>query len=253
VNALNVLVTAGAAGIGWGIVQEFLRAGHRVALCDVDETALARVRDESPEVVALRADVSDETAVRHFVQAAHEMLGGIDVLVNNAGVAGPAGPIEQTPLTEWEAAFAVNVRGAYLTARSVIPHLKAQRGGSILNISTASTTTGLVQRTAYVSSKWALEGMTINLARELGPFGIRVNALRPGFVESPRMTGLIARRAATDGRPEAEVESEMLRYISLRTKVSPADIGAMAVFLASPAGAKISGQCIGVCGNVEWE
>ena len=104
-----------------------------------------------------------------------------------------------------------------------------------------------------MASKWALEGLTKNAARELGPSNIRVNAIRPGFMETARMTGLIARRAAELGVTPEEVEAEALRFISLRTKIQPREIGEMAAFLASKAGEHISGQIIGVCGNAEWE
>jgi NAD(P)-dependent dehydrogenase (short-subunit alcohol dehydrogenase family) len=113
--------------------------------------------------------------------------------------------------------------------------------------------TGLPGRSAYVSSKWALEGLTRTLARELGPSNIRVNAIRPGFMDTQRMRGIMARIADGRGVPVEEVEREALGYISLRTKIQPSEIGEMAWFLASAAAKHVTAQIIGVDGNAEWE
>ena len=137
--------------------------------------------------------------------------------------------------------------------RALVPGMRRRGGGTIVNISTASTVTGLPGRSAYVASKWALEGLTRTLARELGPDNIRVNAIRPGFMDTERMRGLIARGAEKRGISVAELEKEALGFISLRTKIQPREIGEMAFFLASGAARHITGQIIGVDGNAEWE
>lgn len=250
---LRVIVTAGASGIGLAIAELFAERGARVTVCDVDPAAVAAVQASHPAIRAVRADVADAEQVDRLVEVAAAEMGDIDLVVNNAGVAGPRGPIEENDPDEWARCFAVNVGGAFHLIRAVTPLMKAQRSGVIINISTASTVTGLPNRCAYVASKWALEGLTRNAARELGPSNIRVNAIRPGFMDNPRMTGLLTKSAEERGISLAEVEAEALGYISLRTKIQPREIGEFAYFLASPAAAHITGQIIGVDGNAEWE
>lgn len=245
----SVLITAGASGIGLAIAQVFHAKGDRVIICDVDADALAHAAADMPRLVAHQADVADPVAVAALVEAA----GAVDVLVNNAGVAGPVGGIETNDPAEWARCFAVNVHGAFHMIAAVVPAMRAAGGGAIVNISTASTVTGLPGRSAYVASKWALEGLTRNAARELGPAGIRVNAIRPGFMDTERMRGIMARIAGQSGRPVADVEAEALGYISMRTKIQPSEIGEMALFLASDAARHVTGQIIGVDGNAEWE
>jgi len=249
----RVIISAGASGIGLAIAEVFAERGASVAVCDVDLSAIAAASAAHPTIRFERCDVSDVAVVDRFVADAVGAMGGVDVLVNNAGVAGPRGPIEENDPAEWAACFAVNVAGAFHLIRAVTPLMKAQGVGSIVNISTASTVTGLPNRSAYVSSKWALEGLTRNAARELGPSGIRVNAIRPGFMDNPRMTGILTRIAEERGLALEEVEAEALGYISLRTKIQPREIGEMAFFLASPTAAHVTGQIIGVDGNSEWE
>lgn len=243
----SVLVTAGAAGIGLAIAEVFHERGDRVAVCDVDPAALERAAARG--LRAHLADVSDAGAVDTLVAA----LPPVAVLVNNAGVAGPVGGIERNDPEDWARCFAVNVHGSFHTIRAVVPAMRAAGAGCIVNISTASTVTGLPGRSAYVASKWALEGLTRNCARELGPAGIRVNAIRPGFMDTERMRGIMARIAGERGVPAEAVEAEALGYISLRAKVQPREIGETAWFLASDAARSVTGQIVGVDGNAEWE
>ncbi|WP_326523011.1 SDR family oxidoreductase [Sphingomonas sp.] len=245
----HVLVTAGAAGIGRGIAQLFAERGDRVTICDVDAAALDRARADNPALGTVHADVADHAAALELVARA----GLVDVLVNNAGVAGPVADIEATDPGAWARCFDVNVHGAFNMIAAVVPAMRAAGTGAIVNISTASTLTGIPRRSAYVASKWALEGMTRNLARELGPVGIRVNAIRPGFMDTERMQGIMARIAAESGRAVADVEAEALGFISMRSKIQPVEIAEMAWFLASHAGRHVTGQIIGVDGNAEWE
>jgi len=248
------LVTAGASGIGLAIADRLVARGARVGICDVDANALADVeRSRRAAIWGRHADVADAQAAAAFVQASCEELGRIDILVNNAGIAGPAGPIETLDPADWARCFAVNVQGAFHMIGAVVPHLRRAGGGTIVNISTASAVTGLPGRSAYVASKWAIEGLTRNAARELGPDNIRVNALRPGFMDTPRMDDLMRRAADARGIDVADVEADALRFISMRTKIAPSEVGDMAAFLASDAARHVTGQIIGVCGNAEWE
>ncbi|MBY8823998.1 SDR family oxidoreductase [Sphingomonas colocasiae] len=245
----SILVTAGASGIGRAIAELFHARGDRVIVCDVDQAALDSIAAALPGIVTSRTDVADPAAVAAMI----DRVGPISVLINNAGVAGPIGGIETNDPDEWARCFAVNVHGAFHTIHAVAPAMRAAGEGAIINISTASTVTGLPGRSAYVASKWALEGLTRNVAREFGPAGIRVNAIRPGFMDTERMRGLMARAAERLQRPVAEVEAEALGYISMRTKIQPSEIGEMAWFLASDAARHITAQIIGVDGNAEWE
>lgn len=245
----SILVTAGASGIGRAIAELFHARGDRVIVCDVDQAALDSIAAALPGIVTSRTDVADPAAVAAMI----DRVGPISVLINNAGVAGPIGGIETNDPDEWARCFAVNVHGAFHTIHAVAPAMRAAGEGAIINISTASTVTGLPGRSAYVASKWALEGLTRNVAREFGPAGIRVNAIRPGFMDTERMRGLMARAAERLQRPVAEIEAEALGYISMRTKIQPSEIGEMAWFLASDAARHITAQIIGVDGNAEWE
>jgi NAD(P)-dependent dehydrogenase (short-subunit alcohol dehydrogenase family) len=245
----SILVTAGASGIGRAIAELFHARGDRVIVCDVDQASLDSIAAALPGIVTSRTDVADPAAVAAMI----DRVGPISVLINNAGVAGPIGGIETNDPDEWARCFAVNVHGAFHTIHAVAPAMRAAGEGAIINISTASTVTGLPGRSAYVASKWALEGLTRNVAREFGPAGIRVNAIRPGFMDTERMRGLIARAAERLQRPVAEIEAEALGYISMRTKIQPSEIGEMAWFLASDAARHITAQIIGVDGNAEWE
>jgi NAD(P)-dependent dehydrogenase (short-subunit alcohol dehydrogenase family) len=191
--------------------------------------------------------------VRGFVAAAAERYGGIDVLVNNAGIAGPTAPIEDVSDADWSESFAMNIHGAFHMLRAVAPLMKLQGAGAIVNISTGSTLTVPVNRSPYIASKWAVEGLTRAAERELGPFNIRVNGIRPGIVNGERMRRVLAKIASARNSSVEAVEAEALRYVSMGCKIQPDEIGDLAVFLASDQAAHISGQLIGVDGNIEWE
>lgn len=249
----RVIVTAAGTGIGLAIAQRFLAAGARVAICDQDQAAVNRVLDQYPSMLGVVLDVSSEAAVRGFVKNVETEFSGIDVLVNNAGIAGARAEIESISADHWIRSFDVNVHGSFFFLKAVVPGMKARGGGAIVNISTGSVFTLPTGRADYIASKWALEGLTRGAARELGPHFIRVNAIRPGFVNSARMTDILSVKAKADGRSLEEVERGFLDFISMRTKVEPDEIGDMAVFLASGAARHVTGQLFSVDGNIEWE
>lgn len=250
---LRVIVTAGASGIGLAIAEGFLAEGAQVAICDIDADRLVPLAAAHPGLAGAPVDVCDPAAVQSFVDHVRDLFGGVDVLVNNAGIAGEIGPIAGLSDQGWRASFDVNVHGAFFMIRAVAPLMKAQGGGAIINISTGSVTTLPLNRAPYIASKWALEGLTKAAARELGPDNIRVNAIRPGFVDSARMRGILGDIAQQRGVPLTSVEAEALRYISMRSKVQPAEIADMALFLASTGARHVTGQLLSVDGNVEWE
>lgn len=247
----RVLVTAGASGIGRAIAAEMVAGGARVAVCDNDEGRLDDVQQALPSVVAVRADVADEDEVQSWVHRSLAELGGVDVLVNNAGIAGPSGVVEDLDVAGWRRTLDVNVTGMFLTARLVVPHLKRQRSGSIINIASTAGQFGFPYRAPYAASKWAVIGFTKTLAMELGPFGVRVNAICPGSVANERMDRVVALEAAASGRAPEEIRRGFEEQVSLRTFVDPEDVAAMARFLCTPAGARVSGQALAVDGHTE--
>jgi NAD(P)-dependent dehydrogenase (short-subunit alcohol dehydrogenase family) len=245
----RVLVTAGAAGIGRAITQAFAAAGAKVHVCDLDAAALTALRDEVTGVTTSECDIGDRAAVERMVADAAAALGGIDVLVNNAGIAGPTAPVEAMDPDAWEAVLHVNLTGTFNVTRHSIPHLKHSSAGVILVMSSLAGRFGYPNRSPYATTKWGLIGFTKTLARELGAFGIRVNALLPGAVEGPRLQRVFEGRAAASGRSVAEEQIAALANQSIKRFVAPEDIAAMAVFLASEAGRSISGQILPIDGD----
>jgi NAD(P)-dependent dehydrogenase (short-subunit alcohol dehydrogenase family) len=252
-NPSRVIVTAGASGIGRAIVGRFRAAGARVAVCDVDARLLSQLAAADPEIFTKVVDVADEGAVQDFVGEVKRAFGGVDALINNAGVAGACAMFGAIDAAAWRRCFDVNVNGAFYAMKAVEPLMRAQNAGAIVNISTGSVFTLPAGRADYIASKWALEGLTRAAARELGPAGIRVNAIRPGFVDSDRMRGILAAKALAEGTSPEDLTATFLKYISMRAKVQPEEIGDMAVFLTSSAARHVTGQLVSVDGNIEWE
>lgn len=251
-DPLRVLVTAGASGIGRAIAAVFHAAQHRVYICDIDPRALEQTLAEFPGMQGRCADVGDSQQVKSLVTEALAALGRIDVLINNAGIGGPRAPLEEIRDEDWQQTINVNLNGAFYCMRETVSSMKRQGSGCIVNISTASARTGLPLRAPYVASKHALQGLTLNSARELGPFNISCNALLPGAIDNDRGHALVRQKAAEQHVSVAEAEQQRLQYISMRKRIDPSEIGQTALFLATE-GRNISGQLIGVCGNSEWE
>jgi NAD(P)-dependent dehydrogenase (short-subunit alcohol dehydrogenase family) len=247
----RVLVTAGAAGIGLAIVKRLLAHGAHVFVCDVDEAALGSFAKTNPQAHAVNADVSSDADVDRMFAGVRDNLGGLDALINNAGIAGPTGAVEEIDPTEWRRCIEIDLTGQFLCARRAVPMLKAAGGGSIINMSSAAGRHGYAYRTPYSAAKFGIIGFTQSLAKELGPANIRVNAILPGIIEGPRMERVIRDRAAQLDVSYGVMEKAYLERVSLRRMTSPHDVAAMIAFLLSDAGINISGQSIGVDGNVE--
>ena len=252
-NGLGAVVTAGAAGAGRVIAETLADAGARVLSCDIDAAAVKSFAAARPDIVSLAGDVSDEATVGRIFDEAERSLGRVDILVNNVGIAGPTAAAEDITMDDWQRSLQANLTSHFLCARRAIPQMKQRRSGLIVNISSGSAKVGLPLRLPYVVTKGALLHFTTNLARELGPHGIRVNAILPGAIRGERIQRVIAAKAAAQGRSVEDCERELLQYVSLRTMIEPADIAAMILFLASTAGARVTGQSIGVDGNIEYE
>ncbi len=250
-NGKRVLITAGAQGIGLAITEAFVAAGALVHICDVNDDFLASVKQKLPQVSLSRCDVSKEDQVDAMFAELAARWGGLDVLVNNAGIAGPTARVEDTGLSDWEQTIAVNLTGPFLCTRRAVPLLKAAGGGSIVNLSSAAGRLGFPLRTPYSASKFGVIGLTETWAMELGPSHIRVNAILPGIVAGERQERVIAAKAASYGIDHEEMRERLLAKVSLRSMVTAQDIANQIIFICSPAGASISGQSLSVCGNVE--
>jgi NAD(P)-dependent dehydrogenase (short-subunit alcohol dehydrogenase family) len=253
VRGMRVLITGAGGGAGREIAQTFAQEGARVWACDVRGDALDDLRAESSGIGTSLCDVGDPGAVDAMFDAALPVLGGLDVLVNNVGIAGPTAAAEDVGIEAWDTVIRTNLSGFFYCCRRAIPALKAVGGGSIINVSSTSARTGLPLRLPYAVSKVGVMGLTQNLARELGPFGIRVNTILPGWIDNERGSAVVRAKAAELGVPEEELVREMAGFISMRTRIQPVELARMMLFLVSPLGAHVSGQQIGVCGNVEYE
>ena len=249
----TVVVTGAGRGMGRATAERFLAAGARVHVCEIDAKALAEVLDANPGLRGSMADVGSPGQVEQLFQEASGWLGHVDVLVNNVGIAGPRAPIEEIEYEDWEQSIRINLSGMFYCIKQVLPAMKQRRHGVIVNISTGSVLTVPQQRLPYNVSKTGVEGLTRSVAREVGPFNIRCNAIRPGMVNTERMRGIVSRIAEEKGITAEEVEADFIRYFSMRSQIQPGEIADMAFFLASDEARHVSGQMIAVDGFVEWE
>src|SRR3954465_8550287 len=248
-KGLRVLVTAGAAGIGRAIAQTFLEHGARVQVCDVDDQALSSL---PKEIFRVKADVANLADVERLFDEVKKNLGGLDVLVNNAGIAGPTAKVEDIRPEDWDRCIAVDLNGMFYCTRKAMAMVKAAGGGSIVNLSSAAGRHGFPQRSPYSAAKWGVVGFTKSLAVEAGPDKVRVNAILPGIVEGERIERVIAAKAKATGVSYAEFERKFLETTSLHSTVSAQDIANMALFLCTPAGARITGQALAVDADVRY-
>ncbi|XHS78007.1 SDR family oxidoreductase [Burkholderiaceae bacterium UC74_6] len=250
---LRALVTAGASGLGAAIARALHESGARVHVCDIDRSALDRLMAEAPGITTSMADASVTADVDAVFADVQNTLGGLDVMVNNAGIAGPTGAVEDIDPADWERTIAVNLNSQFYFARRAVPLLKRSTANPVLiAMGSVAGRLGYALRTPYAASKWGVVGLMKSLAIELGPMGIRVNAILPGAVDGARMDDVIATRAAALGVQAAEVREQYLNKSSLRRMVTPDDVAALALFLCSPAARNISGQAISIDGNLEY-
>lgn len=249
----HILVTGGADSVGRVIAERFHRAGARVHICDIRADALAATLAANPGMGGTLANVGVAADVERVFHEARAAMGPVSVLVNNVGIGGPRAALEQVDDDDWQQTMAVNLNGVFYCMKQAIPDMKERRHGAIINFSTGSTRTRLPLRAPYVASKAAVEALTLNSARELGPFRIRCNAVLPGMINNERMRRIVQTNADASGRTAEAVEQDYLKYISMRSKIEPDEIADLVQFLASEAARKITGELIAVSGNVEWE
>jgi NAD(P)-dependent dehydrogenase (short-subunit alcohol dehydrogenase family) len=213
------LITAGAAGIGRVMAEAFIAQGYRVHVCDSDQAAIDSLLQVNPDITTSRADVSDIDQVAQVFADLVEQQGRLDVLINNVGIAGPTAHVENIDPADWDRTIAVNLSGHFYSTRQAIPLLRQSRG-SITNIASNAAFTGCPGRAPYAASKWGIIGLTKTLAMELGPDGIRVNAICPASVDGDRLNGVIERDAQRRGQTVEAIRDVYLRQSSLRTFIN---------------------------------
>jgi NAD(P)-dependent dehydrogenase (short-subunit alcohol dehydrogenase family) len=251
IKGLRVLVTAGANGIGLAIARAFVAEGAKVHICDVDTTALSTLKASDPAVTQTVCDVSDRTSVKNLFAEATAALGGLDVLVNNAGIAGPTSKVEEMNPEDWDRCLDICLTGQFNCTRLAVPLLRQSKNASIVNISSAAGRLGFAMRSPYAAAKWGVIGFTKSLSIELGPDNIRVNAILPGLVAGDRQRRVLEAKAQQRGISFAEMEKTAFSYTSIKDYVTPQQLADQIVFMASPRGRTISGQAISICGDTQ--
>lgn len=251
IKGLRVLVTAGANGIGLAVARAFVREGAKVHICDVDEAALSALSNSDPAITQSKCDVADRRAVKWMFEEATGNLRGLDVLVNNAGVAGPTSKVEEMNPEDWDRCLEICLTGQFNCTRLAVPLLRKSKNASIVNISSAAGRLGFAMRTPYAAAKWGVIGFTKSLSIELGPDDIRVNAILPGLVAGDRQRRVLEAKAQQRGMSYAEMERTAFSYTSIKEYVTPDQIADQILFVCSPRGKTISGQAISICGDTQ--
>jgi NAD(P)-dependent dehydrogenase (short-subunit alcohol dehydrogenase family) len=247
----HILITAGGSGLGLAMAKAFLDNGGTVAITDNDSAMLERTKSRLPELTCFKADVSHEDEMNNVYDKLRSDWAQLDVVMINAGTAGPTAAIEDVQLDDWSSCLAVNLNGSFLTARLAAAWMKEQQHGIMTLTSSTAGLFGYPYRAPYATAKWGIIGLMKTLAMELGAHGIRVNAICPGSVEGERMDRVIAKEAQARNISETELRQGYADCVSLRRFVTAEDIADAAIFLASPAAKNISGMAIPVDGHTE--
>ncbi|MGS4982477.1 Enoyl-(Acyl carrier protein) reductase [Pseudosulfitobacter pseudonitzschiae] len=226
------------------MADAFDAAGYDVWVTDLDSSALS---DLPEDWTGIGANVADEGHMREVF----DRIKTVDVVCANAGIAGPTAAVEDVSLDDWRTCMSVNLEGAFLAAKYAAPLMKKAGGGAMILTSSTAGQFGYPYRSPYAAAKWGVIGLMKTLAMELGPFGIRCNAICPGSVEGPRMEGVLEREAEAKGMTRDEVYEGYASGTSMRSFVEAQDIANMAVFLGSSAARMVSGQVIAVDGHTE--
>ena len=250
----NIIISAAADGIGWAIAKSFLEKGYIVYLSDINQQKIDEINEHpliNKKIFIDNVDANNPDSVEKYFDGIKEKTLTIDALINNVGIAGPTGPMEGLSISNWKNTIEVNINSHFYFTKYAIPLLKANNGGSIINISSTAGLFGFPLRTPYAASKWAVIGITKSLAIELGDFNVRVNAICPGSVSGDRMKRVIEAKAKSIGIPAEELQQDYESMVSLKTFVDKEDIANMALFLISNEAKRISGQVMTVDGNTE--
>ncbi|WP_435098169.1 SDR family NAD(P)-dependent oxidoreductase [Halorubrum sp. N11] len=246
----TALVTGGGRGIGQAICVELARHGADIVVADLDfdemQETVELVEAENKRARAVETDVTDLESVESTVETALEEFGSVEWLVNNAGIAGPTAPCESIDSTEWDDTLDVNLRGAFYTCRTLLPSMKRQSYGRIVNIASVTGKRPLTQRTPYAASKMGLIGFTRTLAAEVGDHDINVNAICPGSVDGPRIQRVFEEKAQATGRSYEAVRSDAEEQSPRHELVNREDVANTVAFLCSPDADKMTGQDLNV-------
>jgi NAD(P)-dependent dehydrogenase (short-subunit alcohol dehydrogenase family) len=248
---LTVLISGGAAGIGRRIAERFLERGDAVHICDSSQEAVDAFLVANPTATATVGDVADRNSVDSVFADLLEQHGGLDLLVNNAGIAGPIGPVETLDEDGWDECLQINLSGTFYMTKRAVPLLRKSSQASIINIASTAALMGCPQRSPYVATKWAQIGLTKTWAMELGPEGIRVNAVCPTSVDGARIERVIQHEAEQRDVSKEDIRDVYLRQTSMRSFASADEVADTVLFLASDKASRISGQSISVDGHTE--
>jgi NAD(P)-dependent dehydrogenase (short-subunit alcohol dehydrogenase family) len=251
-NSRVSVIVGGATSVGRAIAERFGELGDRVYVADISAVGIAEL-NASRGIIATVVDATDPAAMAAFFERVQAEARALDVLVNAVGLAGPHAALEDVSVQDWDNTLRGSVGAAFYAIRAVAVGMKQRGRGAIINFSSASTRTGLPARTPYVVAKAAVEALTRNMARELGPFGVRINAILPGAIDNERLRRTFVTAARERGISPEAYEEESLRYVSMRCKIGLAELVAMVEFLSSDAAIHVTGQLIAVDGNSEWE
>ena len=251
IKGLRVLITAGAGGIGLKVAEAFEREGATIHVCDVDKEALATLKKTHPKISSSLCDVSDRAQVAALFKDALAKLGGLDCLINNAGIAGPTGPVHEINPEDWDRCLEVCITGQFNCTRLAVEHLKQSKNPSIINLSSAAGKFGFPNRSPYAAAKWGVVGFTKTLAMELGQYGIRANAILPGTVEGDRIRRVFEAKAQIAGKAMLEVKTAAMANASVKEMIAPEQLADMMLLIASPRGRTISGQAISVDSDLQ--
>ena len=250
----KIIISAAANGIGWSIAQECMLNGAIVYVTDKNNESLDKISKHKLHEKQLFLDkVNSENfkEVEDYFNKIKHKVDNIDALINNVGIAGPTGKLEELTINDWKETIDININSHFYFTKLSIPLLKNNKGGSIINLSSTAGLFGFPLRSPYATSKWGIIGMTKSLAIELGENNIRVNAICPGSVAGDRMKKVIKAKAQSLGVKEENLQKDYESMVSLKSFVDKKDISNMAVFLLSEEAQKISGQVMTVDGNTE--
>lgn len=242
----RAVVTAGAGGLGLTVATTLRDEGATVHVCDVEPASIAALPHGITGAVV---DVADPGAVDTWLEPIAAL--GIDILINNAGIAGPTAAIEDITTEDWQRCMSIDLDAMFFTSRRVIPAMKAAGRGVIVNLSSTAGFLGMPHRAPYVAAKFAVVGLTKTMAMELGPHGIRVNAIAPGSITGDRMDRVIAAHAESEGISEDQVRRMYKLGVSMATFIEPEEIADMILYLTSDHARSISGQVLAVDGHTE--
>ena len=249
----NVVISAAADGIGWCIASTLLEKGFTVYASDINQKKIDELNKHpliNKKLFIENVNASDPESVTQYFKTLSNKVSNISALINNVGIAGPTGMLEDISVDDWKNTINTNLNSHFYFTKDAIPLLK-NNGGSVVNLSSTAGIFGFPLRTPYAASKWAIIGLTKSLAMELGQFNIRVNAICPGSVSGDRINRVIKAKANSLGIEEKEVREDFEGMVSLKTFVDKEDIANMVVFLLSDEAHRVSGQIMTVDGNTE--